>query len=381
VPDLDPEPLLSSIPACVGSSRSICTQELPPSIPTPAGQKKISLKPSVPLDFDGDRSAGKAFLTSCRTYIRLQSEAFNDDLVKIIWAMSYMNAGRAGHWMAHEFETEAHNGRLCFLDWLDFEEEFQKDFFPLGAEAAAVNALEMTEYFQGNRTVEAYLDQFRDLVCDAEYSDLKTIVVKFRRGLNRRILMALAGMPIGRPSDRDPEAWFCLAVQMDQNQAADDAFHSQVPSTAFAAVPPCEPSTLLMGADTVRGTPLPHSVLPLIPLLPMCLPLPTRLLRYISSPTAYLISRSMTHLLRHNSSPAHPASGLALYRRPPTSHDIMRHTVTSRSPRGTSHLPLALRSRPGCPATSRGSHFHCSRPIPGISHDFPGSRSESCSPL
>ena len=67
----------------------------------------------------------------------------------------------------------------------------------------------------------------------------------------------------------------------------------------------------------------------------------------------HLVSRGITHLPRYNSSPAHPASGLALYRRPPTSHDIMRHTVTSRSPRGTSHLPLAFRSRPGCPATSQ----------------------------
>jgi len=108
----------------------------------------------------------------------------------------------------------------------------------------------MTEYFQGNQTVEAYLDQFRDFICDAEYSDPKTIVVKFRRGLNCRISMALAGMPIGRPSDRDPEAWFHLAVQMDQNQAADDAFHSQVLTTAFTAAPPCEPSTLPIGTDT-----------------------------------------------------------------------------------------------------------------------------------
>src|SRR5467141_3473802 len=54
--------------------------------------------------------------------------------------------------------------------------------------------------------------------------------------------MALAGMPIGRPSDKDPEAWFRLAVQMDQNQAADDAFHSRVPTTAFMAAPPCDPS-------------------------------------------------------------------------------------------------------------------------------------------
>jgi len=55
-------------------------------IPATAGRKKISLKPSLPLDFDGECSAGKAFLTSCRTYIRLRSEVFNDDLVKVIWA-------------------------------------------------------------------------------------------------------------------------------------------------------------------------------------------------------------------------------------------------------------------------------------------------------
>ena len=84
----------------------------------------------------------------------------------------------------------------------------------------------MTGYFQGDRTVDAYLDEFRDLICDSGYSDPKTIVVKFHRGLNYQILMALASMPIGRPSNRDPEAWFHLAVQMDQNQAADNAFHS-----------------------------------------------------------------------------------------------------------------------------------------------------------
>jgi len=220
------------------------------TLPASAGCKKIPLKPSPPLDFDGECSAGKAFLTSCQTYIRLWSEVFDDDLVKVIWAMSYMNAGHAGHWAVREFETEACKGRLHFLDWLNFEKEFKKDFLPLNTEAAAVNALKMTDYFQGDQTVDAYLDQFRDLICDTKYSDPKTIVVKFRWGLNHRISMVLAGMPIGRPSDRDPEAWFHLAVQMDQNQATDDAFHSQVLTTAFAAVPPCEPSTLLMGTDT-----------------------------------------------------------------------------------------------------------------------------------
>jgi len=61
--------------------------------------------------------------------------------------------------------------------------------------------------------------------------------------------MVLAGMPIGRPSDRDPEAWFHLAVQMDQNQAADDTFHSHIPTTVFATAPPCNHSPPLMETD------------------------------------------------------------------------------------------------------------------------------------
>ena len=62
--------------------------------------------------------------------------------------------------------------------------------------------------------------------------------------------MVLAGMPIGRPSDRDPEAWFRLAVQMDQNQAADDAFHGHIPIAASATASDCDRSLLLMETDT-----------------------------------------------------------------------------------------------------------------------------------
>ena len=74
--------------------------------------------------------------------------------------------------------------------------------------------------------VDDYLDQFRDLIEDSRYSDPKTIIVKFRRGLARQISTALAEMPIGRPSDKSPEAWFRLAVQMDQNRVADEVFYA-----------------------------------------------------------------------------------------------------------------------------------------------------------
>jgi hypothetical protein len=86
--------------------------------------------------------------------------------------------------------------------------------------------IEGTIYFQGRRTVDDYLDDFRDLISESGYSDPKTIVVKFRRGLNPGIADAVATMAAGRPDDLDPEAWYEAAIRIDQNQAANAAFLS-----------------------------------------------------------------------------------------------------------------------------------------------------------
>ena len=84
-----------------------------------------------------------------------------------------MKSGRANRWATREFEQEAKAGRLRFLDWDDFEDKFRKDCMPLDAEAAAINVLETTTYFQGKRSVDNYLDQFRDLIYDSGYTDPK----------------------------------------------------------------------------------------------------------------------------------------------------------------------------------------------------------------
>jgi len=99
----------------------------------------------------------------------------------------------------------------------------------LNLESTAINVLETTAYFQGKWTVDDYLDQFRNLIYNSGYTDPKTVMVKFRWGLDCWISTALAGMTYGRPSDTDPEAWFRLAVRMDQNHAADEVFHVSHP--------------------------------------------------------------------------------------------------------------------------------------------------------
>ena len=126
--------------------------------------------------------------------------------------MTFMNQGRAQKWANRIYRWEStptNSGADYFVDWDDFRSCFQTEFFPLHSEATATNRLEGTTYFQGRRTVDDYLDDFQDLISDSGYADSKTIVVKFRRGLNPTIADTVATMAAGRPDDLDPEAWYC----------------------------------------------------------------------------------------------------------------------------------------------------------------------------
>ena len=84
--------------------------------------------------------------------------------------------------------------------------------------------LEGTAYFQGSHSIDNYLDDFCDLISESGYTSPKTIVVKFRRGLNPKIRDAVATMTANRPDDLDLEVWYEAAVRIDQNRATNEAF-------------------------------------------------------------------------------------------------------------------------------------------------------------
>ena len=155
-----------------------------PKTPTPDFTRQMSTHrpppPALPSEFDGDRSKGPNFLRSCQTYILLCPESFPDDQTKIIWALSYMKSGRAAKWAARIFKWEEENeGYTKFLDWDNFKSEFRKEFSPANSDAVAINKLESTAYYQKNRSVDDYLDEFLDLIAESGYTDPKTLVVKF----------------------------------------------------------------------------------------------------------------------------------------------------------------------------------------------------------
>ena len=83
--------------------------------------------------------------------------------------------------------------------------EFQKDFCPAHSDASAINTLESTSYYQKARGVDDYLDEFLELVLESGYTDPRTIVVKFWKGLDPQIQNMIATMPYGRPLDTSPK--------------------------------------------------------------------------------------------------------------------------------------------------------------------------------
>ena len=104
-------------------------------------------------------------------------------------------------------------------------------------------------YYQGNQTVDNYLDSFLILTSDARYTDLQTLVVKFRRGLKLNVQSQITTMPFGRPADTDPEAWYATARRIDQAWLANKVFQSMLQSTTVTP------------ARSAPARPIPFSVL------------------------------------------------------------------------------------------------------------------------
>jgi len=118
--------------------------------------------------------------------------------------------------------------------------------------------------------VDDYLDSFLTLVSDAGYTDPRTLVVKFCRGLKSNIQSQIATMPVGRPADADLEAWYAAARRINQAQLTNEAFQSTLRSMTTAptrsALPQPTPPSMFH---------LPQSTLP--PILPRpAPPVPSR---------------------------------------------------------------------------------------------------------
>jgi len=163
--------------------------------------------------------------------LRLAPEQFTCDEEKIFWTLTFFKDGRAAKWSENLFHQEADTGIFPIQSWVDFEQQFRSQFFLVNAEADAINTLAGSLYYQGNWTVDNYLDSFLILASDAGYMDPQTLVVKFCRGLKLNVQSQITTMPFGRPTDTDLQAWYAAARRIDQARLVNEAFQSTLRST------------------------------------------------------------------------------------------------------------------------------------------------------
>jgi hypothetical protein len=138
------------------------------------------------------------------------------------------------------------SGKMCFASWDEFREEFTAAFFPENEATTALMRLESDCYFQGKRNIEAYIDEFKDLVDLSGYTDPIAIVLKFCCSLNPTTQDRIAESGTGGPQDRDFEGWFKAARHLDLNRLANEAFHyasrrpltQSVPTLTTQSAPP-----------------------------------------------------------------------------------------------------------------------------------------------
>ena len=212
------------------TSEATVEPPIPHGLPTP----NSLLKPSMPNDFDGSRDMGKAFLMSCKLYFDLCANQFPNDQTRIHWVLSFMKSGRAATFAQYIYNRQSLAEDPVFETWKEFEKEFRTRFCPRDEATAAMNKLEGTAYYQGNKPVDEYIDQFEELVAIAGYAEGRVIVMKFRKGLDVQLQNRIAEMGVDRPADYDPGAWYEAARRFDANRAANRAFNA----TGRRAPPP-----------------------------------------------------------------------------------------------------------------------------------------------
>jgi hypothetical protein len=203
------------------------------------------------------------FLMSCELYISLSQSDFVEDQVCIHWALSYFKGGCAATFAERIIRQEMQTGKMCFTSWDKFREEFMVAFCPENEAMTVLMRLESDRCFQGKRNVEAYIDEFKDLVDLSGYMDPITIMLKFRHGLNPMTQDRIAESGMDRPQDRDFDSLFKAARRLDLNCLANEAFHyasrhpltHSVPSPMMHIAPPCTPFSFIRSHPPTATTP------------------------------------------------------------------------------------------------------------------------------
>ena len=252
-------------------------QPAPPPVSTPpapayasAAAPQIRPRLAEPPRFNGSHSEGRSFIDALQLYYL--SAGFTTDHQAIVWALGYFDSGRA-----EQLRREFLEGSRQWPTWAAFSSELREEFYPIDEVARNVVLLETTGYYQRSRSMDEYIDSFKQICRDAGHtldgsrSELSAILVaKFRRGMNAEVMTQIARSGSFRPADNDLLGWFDSARRLARADAENRAFlnASRAPPTPLNRVYAPVPNRSVPYAPPAGPPPLPTYRAP-SPALPM----------------------------------------------------------------------------------------------------------------
>ena len=95
-----------------------------------------------------------------------------------------MKSGHAAMFAQRLLRSETELGTVPFPSLRSFLKHFEQEFCPENERAVALTTLVSGGYYQGGKSVNEYIDDFKELINLARASDAALNVMNFRRGLD-----------------------------------------------------------------------------------------------------------------------------------------------------------------------------------------------------
>jgi len=158
-----------------------------------AKKRKMCLhKFALPQPFDGTMKDTKSFVSSLILYIYGRKAEFPSNELKIMFALSYIQGGKAQYWKNEAINLIA-AGQEPFKDFKDFIVQMEAQFGDLSPKATAIRKLKTL--WQGSSSVDGYILQFKAKAFQTNLGD--TVLVEYlKAGLNPALFKSIYWLPV-----------------------------------------------------------------------------------------------------------------------------------------------------------------------------------------
>ena len=187
------------------------------------GDGKIRLpKFAPPQAFDGTMKDTKSFVSSIILYIKGREPEFRTTESKIMFALSYMQGGKAQFWR-NEAINQIAQGHKPFTSFQDFLDKVEAQFGDPNPKATAVGKLKTMR--QGSCSADEFILQFKAEASQTDLGDA-ALVEYLKAGLNLSLFKSIYQLPV-MPTTL--EQWYDWAFKLDwqycQEQAESKLLH------------------------------------------------------------------------------------------------------------------------------------------------------------